>query len=888
MIKKLTAAVIAAAMITALLFTCAVSADGLKDIETSAQKRAIEALYSLNLVYGDENGNFNPESSVTRTEFLAMVSRMIGQENAATSLENEALPFTDVPAEHWGRKYIYFAWKMGIVNGMSETQFAPDSTVTYHQAVKMIVCALGYGIAAERKGGYPSGYLAQAISLDLTEGVKAQERVLKREEAARLILNGVTVPMLELLNDEYTETETPLEIMGYKKYNGVVTSTYEAQTTDKELDENRVEISGIVYETTYYAEAELLGAPVIYYTETDGSDETVRYIHRRYDSSVLEVDAHNILDTTTLTEFYYTENSKIRKTSLPGSSLTVVYNGKLAGSGYYENGAILRPESGFVSLRDSDNNSVYDIAVVNDFTTVVVSGKSENDIFDKYGNSVELEDAEGQVSIYKDGRRVSLWDIESGDVLSVAQSKDKSKVIAYITNESVGGTVKSRSEENGRTWYEIETVNGEVKELCLAPQYLAAQRANRTAAVKFDLGDSGVFYLNYMGEIAYSVLTEKNDEMTYGYIVNAATRGGLGNKSEFRMLTLDNKFTAFEAEEQIYFGRMSGSSYVRSRESSSVAVSYLTGGVEFAHQICSYKLNDEGKITELQLADTGGGSEEHLTLFVEKQSLDYSQMLLNQKYIVNQDTVVFYIPHSAEYEDVLSVGKYSSYLRNGKVLAACYDIKNNHVGALVYAPITIERYDSGAGEYETIIDNVNSPVLYIQSVTYTKGDDDEYYMSVTGIEDGEIVQVKVADALSGISDDKSLLKPGVAIQYEMNDLTRSRALTSDEEAVMIVFKTVYDFNKDQPMGQNYNYASSYQVRPQISVIHSKVSAIEPSFIGVELGNKAAPLSGGSVYMRYDADSKEKFELIDRAQISIGQEIVLRLRYLSTREAVVIK
>ena len=90
------------------------------------------------------------------------------------------------------------------------------------------------------------------------------------------------------------------------------------------------------------------------------------------------------------------------------------------------------------------------------------------------------------------------------------------------------------------------------------------------------------------------------------------------------------------------------------------------------------------------------------------------------------------------------------------------------------------------------------------------------------------------------------------------------------------------------MQQTYNYTTAYKNRPQISVIHSRVTAVEPSFIAVELGETAAPLSGGTVYMRYNPNSKQKFDLINLAQVSIGQEVMMRLRYLNTREVVVIE
>ena len=71
MIKKIISILLA----VVLMSTCAF-AQGFSDIMQSRQKNAIDALYGMGLIYGNGNGNFNPEEYITRIEFLAMVLRM--------------------------------------------------------------------------------------------------------------------------------------------------------------------------------------------------------------------------------------------------------------------------------------------------------------------------------------------------------------------------------------------------------------------------------------------------------------------------------------------------------------------------------------------------------------------------------------------------------------------------------------------------------------------------------------------------------------------------------------------------------------------------------------------------------------------------------------------
>ena len=53
--------------------------------------------------------------------------------------------------------------------GRGNSQFDPDAGVTYAEAIKMIIVALGYEEQALAKGGYPDGYVAVADELGILE-----------------------------------------------------------------------------------------------------------------------------------------------------------------------------------------------------------------------------------------------------------------------------------------------------------------------------------------------------------------------------------------------------------------------------------------------------------------------------------------------------------------------------------------------------------------------------------------------------------------------------------------------------------------------------------------------------------------------------------------------
>ena len=103
-------------------------------------KDAITTLSTLNVINGYENGTFEPEKSITRAEFTKIIVYMLGSDNMTEKITQ----FEDVSEDHWANANIKTAYDLGIINGFDEKTFKPDDPVTYEQALKMVVCALGY------------------------------------------------------------------------------------------------------------------------------------------------------------------------------------------------------------------------------------------------------------------------------------------------------------------------------------------------------------------------------------------------------------------------------------------------------------------------------------------------------------------------------------------------------------------------------------------------------------------------------------------------------------------------------------------------------------------------------------------------------------------------
>ena len=113
--------------------------------ESQAQDAA-EALYQLGLFQGtgknaDGSPKFDLDRAPTRAEAVTMLVRLLGKETEAKSSEWD-IPFTDVA--DWAKPYVGYAYESKLTNGVSETRFGGNQTVTAVQYLTFVLRALGY------------------------------------------------------------------------------------------------------------------------------------------------------------------------------------------------------------------------------------------------------------------------------------------------------------------------------------------------------------------------------------------------------------------------------------------------------------------------------------------------------------------------------------------------------------------------------------------------------------------------------------------------------------------------------------------------------------------------------------------------------------------------
>ena len=86
------------------------------------------------LFNGDDNGNFNPDSNITRAQFVTVLWRMAG-----SPAVDEQAPFTDIANQiDEFKSAIAWGYSNGYINGTSETTFDPDGTLTREAGMKIL------------------------------------------------------------------------------------------------------------------------------------------------------------------------------------------------------------------------------------------------------------------------------------------------------------------------------------------------------------------------------------------------------------------------------------------------------------------------------------------------------------------------------------------------------------------------------------------------------------------------------------------------------------------------------------------------------------------------------------------------------------------------------
>ncbi len=840
----------AAAILAVSASVCpAVTAAVPEDVQGTRYEEPIQVLSALDIMVGDENGDYRPDDTIIRSEVAKIAVHALGLEDAATSAKGQQV-FDDVSTDHWANGYINLAVSQGIIEGDGDGNFRPNSPITYAEAMTIMVRATGYTISAEDKGGYPVGYMQAGTSNGLGDNVLAgASQEISRGNVAYLTENALDVNLMEQTgyapNAKYEVTDKTLlkDRLNVTKGRGQITAVENTSLDSSAgLSENRVKINGEVFETAYSMN-NLLGYNVDYYVKEykDGSRKVILAMPVKSQNKEITVNADSFSKLTSKSSGkaveYFDESNKTQ-TAVIDPNAVLIYNGKYAEM----NDALinLSDKSGKMTLLDTNRDDKYDVISVKTYENIVVDKVISNKITDKYSQTVLKLDEDDDINfrIVKGFEEVSVSDLKEYDVLSVSKSLDGTLYDIVVTTDTVEGKVTA-SDSRG------VVINGD--------RYEVAENYTN----KINVGSEGVFCLDADGRIA-AVKTSLSADVSYGYLTNAYYSDNGKEEAGFSIFTADNKEVTFIANDKIKFNNTRN-------VSAKDAVNAINDENRSAAQLVTYTVNSAGKLTAINTAAESAAVDE--SKFTRNYSLDnavYTAALSKLGNVkIGKDTVVFDI---SDGEDNYAVRNADMFEDGQTYSALIYDMTDNYTaGAVVVTSVKLSA-------------DAQSSIAVVKEILNGVNDDDEQTDILEALVDGKEVSLCAANT-NVLVKDGGKLETGDVIQYKTN---------SDNEIVSI--RVLLDIN---------NKDSEQIVSPaeDLDTIYGKVTrkfgdSINVSVNGGSEANYAIP-SDVTVYSVDTLASRNNVTAADVSDIEIydsgeNNRVFLKMYDNVVREIVIVR
>ena len=554
--KKKLSALTAAVMLATSLAMPAVTNAAFSDVtDDNSYKTAITTLSKLNVINGYDNGTFGPDKDITRAEFTKIVVFVLGYDKLQTTTDQ----FDDLDLSHWANTYVKTAFDLGIINGYDDVTFGPDDPVTFEQALKMVVCMLGYQSDAEAKGGYPEGYRSEANSLDLQKGIEGIEYPANapRGVIAQVMYNALEVKLREFNGKKWEATDKTLlkDYLEVYKVKGTVVGVEENTTAECRADlgpgqfavyDSKTNEEHIVDYTTYTesltAMTAYLGQTIQLYYRLDDEDKfLVEIDNETVRNEEFTISSFDIADYSDLSIKYYPdEGTKTKTIKLDKSDFSVRYNGRAvtepvnyAGASYSLMEVLdiwLNPKSeqfiyGTARIIDSGADGSYNIIDIYDYDTIVALSSPtapEYKISDKTvaGNSLMLDpDALNyKYSLTRDGKDITASSIKAGDVLTYAANLEGDYISVFATSKEIKGTItaiNTNADTAEDRTISIDNVKYHVSDRFV---YYMAVKEQRTLETGMDI----TAYTDNLGTLEWGTVTKSSSYYPYAYVVDAS------------------------------------------------------------------------------------------------------------------------------------------------------------------------------------------------------------------------------------------------------------------------------------------------------------------------------------------------------------------------------
>ncbi len=654
------------------------SAAVFKDTEGTPYEEAAALLYDLGIVEG-RGSNYEPQAELTRAEMITYIVRILNLDGTGEAEEI----FYDVPASHWACGNIATAYKMGIVQGIGDGLFAPDAPVTFAQAVKLLVGALGYGVQAEAAGGFPTGYLAVANRIDLLQGVP-QDGTMNRGIMALLVANALDLSPYAKA-DYGTESGKYMVLEGktllsyylhIDTYKGLVTANEMVRVAQgARAKAGEIALGDIVFSCGETNAADFIGQEVTIRARKEGETLVILHIAAKKGMAVLDVAGEDILPDTDKTRLVIEGTNGKNETYPIAAGAILVYNGMYKEP--WQESDLLSDRSMYTYVQNG--NGEITVIFQNRYENHVIKSTSQDlqTVYYKGGGSLSLDpSAWDKMQIRKaDGTAATLSDMEEWDVLSVAVGGNASILEAILSKDRAEGVVTELSDK--------EAVIGE------NTYKIAKSLSENTLETQPEVGQTAIYSLDAFGHIA-AVNTDTLAK-NYAYLVTANIKPGIESKVQIKLFTKEGKMEIYTLADK-----------VRLDDAAPIAATAvledvkLNSGGTIIRQLITYELNANNEIDAIGVAENSEGkydreerllhfTMDHVTSGSGARYIGYEASKLASRYQIADKTIIMMVPKTGNDDSMYKVLTKKNLVHgDGYPDAALYDVdKNNVVSVMV-------------------------------------------------------------------------------------------------------------------------------------------------------------------------------------------------------------
>lgn len=761
--------------ITVCCFGITASADSMTELSV---------LYNLNFV----DSAADLDSVVTKGDFAAALIRVIGMDK--TDVTNYYTSFRDLSTRSENYNALLIAEKLGIVSGDEYGNIRPDESISYNQAVKMLVNLLGYGDYAQTTAPYPLGHsiVASRLKLDSGVGVSGDELISWRD-AAKLLYNSLDVKILNKITagqkTSYSTSDSKTLLYAYHgiiKAKGTVCGTGHVKLSDDVVcGAYEVNIGGDCYVPGDVDLSDYLGYEVEYYYSEKDNVSTLLCAFPTDKNRVITISGDKVRTFTGTKIEYYAENSPKVFTEDIDFSARILYNSAPAGRIASD---MIAGQEGNIKLIDSNGDGSFESVIIEVIKSFVVGAADINKeiVYDKYDktNTLSLDRAKYKYMSFKDqlGNDMEISEIMEWDVLSVAESADKRFLKVTYSNTEVRGKISALEEKDNSL---LLTINENVYET--TKDFYS--RNVRTIRV----GDAGIFIMNAEGRIA----AFKNDEsqsFMLAYLTAASPGEGVDSDIiKIRVFTSDNAMHIYELNNNVVFDGASA-------KAADVFASLKENG-EVKAQLIRIFVNEAGKVSKIEKNSVKKLYDDSVTRLYRDKA-----RVLGGAISINRKTLLIKVPSDTASADIDDYGFYNAYdylVDNTSYNVSAYRYNENSYVADVLV-VSVDR-----NNYPIV---ASTPISVVKKISRFLTDDGTETYKITAVTRGEEIDYiarndAVVDGITktaGNTVKKHTLAVGDIIRISKNDADKI-------ENISLVYDKVGDFTAlNMPNTTNFNNA----------------------------------------------------------------------------------